>query len=116
MKAKQTARSRAQMIVQVRAGRMTAQAAAAALGVSRKTYYQWEKKGLQALLGELENRPAGRPKAAPSARVQALEARVRMLEQQLAVAQQTAEIRGLLRRMEQPGIKKKRRRSPTSSP
>ncbi len=68
MKAAEAARLRAQMIVQVRAGRMTAQAAAQALGVSRQTYYRWERKGLQAMLGELANRPAGRPKtAAPPA-------------------------------------------------
>jgi len=116
MKTARTARERAQVIMQVRAGLMTVQAAAAALGVSRKTYYQWEKKGLQGMLGRLENRPAGRPTTAPPARVQALEAKVQTLEQKLAAAQQTADIRGLLRKLEQPGNKKKRSRSTKSSP
>jgi len=116
MKTERTARERAQMIVQVRAGQMTAQAAAQALGVSRQTYYRWEKKGLQAMLGELENRPSGRPKTAPPAAMRALTAKVRTLEQRLAVAQQTADIRGLLRKLEQPGSKKKRSRSTKSSP
>jgi transposase len=116
MKTKRTARERAQVIMRVRAGLMTAQAAAAALGVSRKTYYAWEEKGLQGMLGRLENRPAGRPKTAPPAAVQALTAKVQTLEKQLAAARQTAELRGLLRRMEQPGFKKKRSKSKGSSP
>jgi hypothetical protein len=41
---------------------------------------------------------------------------VQTLEQQLAAVQQTADIRGLLRKLEQPGNKKKRIRSKKSSP
>jgi transposase len=50
---------RTEMIVKVRAGLMTATAAAEALGVSRKTYYKWEKKGLQAMLAAGQNETAG---------------------------------------------------------
>jgi DNA-binding XRE family transcriptional regulator len=51
---------RTEMIVRVRAGLMTATAAAEKLGVSRKTYYKWEKKGLQAMLAAAQNDTAGR--------------------------------------------------------
>lgn len=108
MDSKATARTRAEMIVKVRAGLLTAQAAARALGVSRKTYYEWEKKGLQAMLGELEDQEPGRPPAGPSAAERALSTQVQALEAKLAVAEQTAEIRAVLRLMEQ-NVKKKRR-------
>jgi transposase len=40
---------------------MTAAAAAAQLGVSRKTYYKWEQRGLSALLDGLSDQDPGRP-------------------------------------------------------
>jgi excisionase family DNA binding protein len=40
------ARLRAEVIMKVRCGLMTAQQAAEYLGVSRKTYYKWEQRGL----------------------------------------------------------------------
>ena len=52
---------RTELIVKVRAGLMTATAAAETLGVSRKTYYKWEKKGLQAMLAAGQDDAAGRP-------------------------------------------------------
>ena len=39
--AQQTARSRAELIMKVRCGLISAQQAAERLGVSRKTYYKW---------------------------------------------------------------------------
>ena len=40
---------------------MTAAQGAAALGISRKTYYKWENRALGAMLGGLEDRDCGRP-------------------------------------------------------
>lgn len=40
------ARQRAQLIMQVRSGVLRAQEAALQLGVSRKTYYKWERRAL----------------------------------------------------------------------
>jgi transposase len=42
---------------------MTAAAAAAQLGVSRKTYYKWEQRGLAALLSGLSEKQPGRPES-----------------------------------------------------
>ena len=42
------ARQRAQLIMQVRSGVLTAEAAARQLGISRKTYYKWERRALAA--------------------------------------------------------------------
>jgi len=55
------AMERAQLIMKVRCGLMTAAAAASQLGVSRKTYYKWEQRGLSALLSGLSDQDAGRP-------------------------------------------------------
>jgi transposase len=55
------ARLRAQLIMKVRCGLMTAAEAAKQLGVSRKTYYKWEQRGLSALLNGLSDQPPGRP-------------------------------------------------------
>jgi len=40
---------------------MTASEAARQLGVSRKTYYKWEQRGLSALLDGLADQEPGRP-------------------------------------------------------
>lgn len=44
---------------------MTATEAAKTLGVSRKTYYKWEQRGMEGLLEGVENQPTDRPEAAP---------------------------------------------------
>jgi len=56
---------RAGLILAVHAGRMTATQAAAELGVSRKTWYEWEARGLEAMTEALMDRPPGRPPAPP---------------------------------------------------
>jgi transposase len=57
----QTARLRAEVIMKVRCGMITARQAAEQLGVSRKTYYKWEQRGLSALLDGLAEQSPGRP-------------------------------------------------------
>lgn len=107
---------RTEMIVKVRAGLLTAKAAAEALGVSRKTYYKWEKKGLQAMLAAEADEGKGRPQTGPSAEVLALEAQVKALSAKLEEMAQTAELRYMLRLLERRDAKKKPRGSPGSSP
>ncbi len=54
--------------MKVRCGLMSATQAAAELGVSRKTYYKWERKGLAGLLESVCDRPAGRHPQGPKPR------------------------------------------------
>lgn len=61
-----TARVRAEAILKVRGGLMTASEAAKQLGMSRKTYYKWEKRGLAGLMNSLTNQPTGRPLPPPA--------------------------------------------------
>ena len=111
----QAARQRAQIILQVRSGQITAKEGARQLGISRKTYYQWEKRALQGMLDGLEEQPPGRPPKQSDPQLEALQAKVQQLEAELETAKQTAVIRGILREMERPqpaktGSKKKKKR------
>ncbi len=63
--AQQTTRLRAEMIMKVRCGLITAGQAAERLGVSRKTYYKWEQRGLSSLLDGVADQSPGR-RAHPS--------------------------------------------------
>jgi transposase len=90
------ARHRAELILQVRSGQMTATAAAQALGISRQQYYQWEQRALRALLTALEDQPTGRPKSPTDPEKQALANRVKQLEQQVQQYEEREELRQLL--------------------
>jgi transposase len=108
--------TRTEMIVKVRAGLMTATAAAAALGVSRKTYYKWEKKGLRAMLAAEQDETSGRPETGQSPEVEALKTEVKTLSAKLEKMAETAELRYMLRLLERRDAKKKPKKSPGSSP
>lgn len=95
----QLARYRAALIVQVQCGQITVQEAANQLGVSRKTYYEWEKRALQALVASQRDRPGGRPaqpqdleKQALQEQAQQLQDQARLLEQTLVIRQQVADL------------------------
>jgi transposase len=98
---------RTEMIVKVRAGLMTATAAAEALGVSRKTYYKWEKRGLQAMLaaGQAEN--PGRRSKEETAEVRALKRKVKTLTAKVEHLAETGDLRLMLRLLERRDAKKK---------
>jgi transposase len=98
---------RTEMIVKVRAGLMTATAAAETLGVSRKTYYKWEKRGLQAMLsaGKAEN--PGRRSSRETAEVRALKRKVKTLTAKVEHLAETGDLRLMLRLLERRDAKKK---------
>lgn len=95
----------AEMIIEVRAGKLTARDAARRLGVSTKTYYKWEKRGLGGLVGALKTKNGGRPAPKKDHEKEVLrEERDRFREQAL-IWQQRCRIRELL--AEGAGAKKK---------
>lgn len=105
------ARQRALVILKVRSSVLTATQGAQALGVSRKTYYEWEEKSLQAMALALENQPAGRKSAPVDEEKEALRERVRELEKKLDTAEKTIEVKELLATYEEfrrKGSKKNR--------
>src|SRR5512147_534989 len=90
------ARQRALVILQVRSGALTAKEGAERLGVSRKTYYEWETKSLKAMAQALENRPAGRPAMGVDEEKEALREKVQELEKRLSLAEKTLEVKEIL--------------------
>jgi transposase len=90
------ARQRAQLIMQVRSGVLTAEAAARQLNVSRKTYYKWERRALAAMVEALGNRGQGRPPQPRDPEKAALRRQTQELQAKLAVLEQTERLRQLL--------------------
>ncbi len=92
-KEKKLARERAAIILQVLSGALTATEGAERLGISRKTYYEWEDRALQAMALALENHAPGRPPVPSDAEKEELQSKVRDLEKRLYVAEKTIEVK-----------------------
>ena len=90
------ARERASIILQVRSGVLTATEGAERLGISRKTYYEWEDRALAAMAEALENHLPGRPPIPLDAEKEELQRKVRDLEKKLYLAEKTIEVKDLL--------------------
>jgi transposase len=93
---KKLARERALVILQVRSGALSVKEGAKLLGVSRKTYYEWEEKSLRAMALALENHSAGRPPAPVDEEKETLRERIQALEKKLDLAEKTIEVKELL--------------------
>src|SRR5574340_184552 len=92
----EVARQRALAILQVRSGVLTAKEGAQLLGVSRKTYYEWEEKSLKAMALALENRSAGRPPVVVDEEKETLRERVQKLEKKLYQAEKRIEVKEIV--------------------
>jgi transposase len=95
-KEQELARQRAMVILRVRSGVLRAKEGAKCLGVSRKTYYEWEERSLKAMALALENRSAGRPPIAVDEEKETLRERVQELEKKLYLAEKTIEVKEIL--------------------
>jgi transposase len=93
----QEARLRAELIVQVRSGALTAAAAARRLGLSRKTYYKWERRALMGMMGALGKHPGGRPPAPLDEEKAQLRREIAQLRRKLRLAEQRLAIEELMR-------------------
>ena len=83
-KDKEQARKRATVIMKVRSGQISAQQGAQELGVSRKTYYEWEQRALNAMVNAMESRSSGRPSIPVDAEKEELKEQVKDIEEDLA--------------------------------
>jgi len=95
------AQQRALLIMQVQAGVITATEAARQLGISRKTYYQWEARALLGLLEAVTQQPPGRPRQPRRPKERQLEQQLDQLQKALDQAQESQEIRAALHRVRQ---------------
>src|SRR5262245_11329776 len=112
------ARQRAAVILQVRAGQLTATVAARLLGLSRQAYYQWEQRALAAMLLALQERPRGRPRRQSDPQKEALQRHNQQLLRQLSLYEQKEKLRKLLTQPQGPtpgGSAKKKSRSPAAA-
>ncbi|MFO7494827.1 MAG: leucine zipper domain-containing protein [Desulfobacterales bacterium] len=91
-----SARLRAELIMKVRCGIMTAREASTRLGVSRKTYYKWEERGLAALLDGVADQTAGRPQKVVDARQEELEHRLVAAQRQCALLEHKMALKDVL--------------------
>ena len=109
---KALARERALVILQVRSAALTAKEGAKRLGVSRKTYYEWEQRALGAMALALENGPVGRPPMLLDEEKKDLRRRVEELEKKLFLAEKAIEVRDLFAAYDEfkgGGVKKNRK-------
>ena len=105
--------ARQRVILDVLAERMNVTQAALELGVSRKTFYEWQTRAMEAMREALRDRPGGRPplpvdpqKDQLQATVDNLEKERLVLEGRLKIQQAIRETLGELRQTPPP--KKKR--------
>jgi transposase len=93
------------VILQRLAGSLTATQAARQLGISRKTYYQWEARALRGMKAALEpGRPGRRSKPDPA--LAQVEAQKQELQQRLDVLEQRLYIKECLARSDTRAKKK----------
>ena len=95
-----------QVFLSVRGGTLTAKAAARQLGISRKTYYEWEARAFQGLMGALRPKTAGRPSPVRDPTSERLKEENQRLSRQVLELEQTLEIRRLLAEVETRAQKK----------
>lgn len=95
--AKVTSRRRAEIIMKVRSGFITATQGAALLRVSRKTYYKWENRALKAMLKELEEKEPGRPETPEHETTETeLKNRIKVLEKEKLLLEKQMELKDLV--------------------
>jgi len=107
-KDKDRARQRAAVVFAVRSGQLTAEEGARRLGVSRKTYYEWESRALQAMTEAMENKSPGRPGTPQDEDKQHLQEQITELQNKLFVAEKTVEVRDMLHAYELQNAKVKK--------
>lgn len=93
------------IFLSVRGGTLTAKAAALRLGISRKTYYEWEARAFQGLM-EVRPKAAGRPPQVRDPAAERLKEENQRLSRQVLELEQTLEIRRLLAEVETRAQKK----------
>lgn len=93
------ARQKAELILKVRSGLMSASEAARQLKISRKTYYKWEQRGLEAMLEALCERSSGRPPGDADGEKEKMQRRIRELERELERKERAEELRKRIKQL-----------------
>ena len=86
-------RNRAQTIINVRSGKITATEGARQLEISRKSYYQWESRGLEGMMQALKESPPGRPEKETDPEKEMLQKENHHLKQELLLEKKANEVK-----------------------
>ena len=92
----QKALIRGEVIMQELRGEITATEAAAQLGMSRKTYYQWQKRAVEALMEGVSEKPRGRPKKEIDPEKEQLKSEVQQLREEREILNMRLKIHEIL--------------------
>lgn len=84
------------MIVKARSGLITITDAAKELGVSRKTYYEWEKKAFEAMTTSLTDSQAGRSSIRSDSEKEELKAKLAESEREVEVLKARVQIHEIM--------------------
>jgi len=109
-KERKLARERTSVILQVRSGVLTVTEGAERLGISRKTYYEWEDRALAAMAEALENHPPGRPLVPLDVEKEALRREVQDLKKKLYLTEKTVMVKDVLAAFDLHQAKKNQRK------
>lgn len=85
------------MVVKVQAGVMTATEAAEKMGVSRKTYYKWERRIMKGMMAAAEEKDTGRPAAKVDPEKEQLKKELEELKERVLLLRQELHIKDALR-------------------
>ena len=102
MSNQQSVRLRAEMIMKVRCGLLTARQAAARMGVSRKTFYKGEQRGLNALLEHVTDHPPGRRAHPSDERIQDLETKLAQARREIELLNRKMALKDVLMELKLP--------------
>lgn len=103
-------RLRTQLLLEVLNGKITGVQAAKRLGVSRKTWCEWQARGLEALRQSLSDRPTGRPSQPRDEEKEAMRRELEKRDREIRRLEASLQIRDALRDLLDPvgdGGKKK---------
>jgi len=84
-------------VIRVQGKLMTATEAAAQLGMSRKTYYKWERRILRGMMEAAAEKAPGRPAIEVDAEKEGLRQEIEALKKELLLLEQKLHIREVLK-------------------
>jgi transposase len=92
------------LVIQVQSGQMTATEAASKMGMSRKTYYKWEKRCLGAMVHAAVEKDAGRPSPELDPEKEQLKRDLETLKDEVLLLERKLHIREVLQATEDESL------------
>lgn len=97
------------LVIQVQSGQMTATEAASKMGMSRKTYYKWEKRCLEAMVNAAGEKYPGRPSPELDPEKERLKSELETLKDEVLLLEQKLHIREALKAAEDESLAREKK-------